>query len=302
MAALLRRFYVPRELAPPPAPPRATVLARPELLSTIADVAAAAAPLETAGPLLGRVQQSWDGKKLAPLVSILGTVPPGPALYGRYASVSLGEGSDGERAASALRWLRETTGLELVHLGDWHAHPGGYCELSAGDLKTAQELQAMSESSVWIAAVAVSSCEPREEIDASSQPVHYQHDLYVTAELRFYQVRARTLEPLPVTFTSAIPLLPPLPWHVSDPVRFAGECRLLDAAGFKTEIEAPRDGRIGLMLRLRRDGGRAIVVYTAPNYPHKAPELFNERGLRLALRGEWSPNLFLVDVVKEGER
>ena len=247
------------------------------------------------------MQQSWDGERLVPLVSILGTVPPGPALNGREASVSLGRDGDGERAASALRWLRSTSGLELVHLGDWHAHPAGYCELSSGDLKTARKLQAASESPVWIAAVAVSSCEPWEKVDASSRLIHFQHDLYVTAELRFYQVQARTFEPLPVTFSDSLPLLPPLPWHINDPARFAGECRLLAAAGFKTEIDAPRDGRAGLMLRLRREGGRAIVVYTAPNYPRKAPELSDERGRRLALRGEWSPNLFLVDVVKELE-
>lgn len=299
MAATFRRLYAQRELALPPEAPQATLLARPELLRTIAAAAAAAAPLETAGPLLGRVQQSWDGERLVPLVSILGTVPPGPALNGRHESVSLGAGGDGERAASALRWWRSTTGLELVHLGDWHAHPAGDCELSPGDLKTARKLKVLSESPVWIAAVAVSSSEPWERVDAASPLVNYQRDLCVTAELCFHQVRAQTVEPLPVAFTGALPQLPPLPWHIGDPARFAAECRLLAGAGFRTEIEAARDGRIGLMLRLRREGGRATVVYTAPNHPQRAPELFDERGLRLALRREWSPNLFLVDTVKE---
>jgi hypothetical protein len=114
MSAPLPRYGVTREPVPTtPVPPRATLLARPELLRTIADAAAVAAPRETGGPLIGRVQQSWDGEKLAPLVSIFGTVPPGPALDGRRGSVSLGAGNDGERAASALRWLRETSGLAI---------------------------------------------------------------------------------------------------------------------------------------------------------------------------------------------
>jgi hypothetical protein len=160
----------------------------------------------------------------------------------------------------------------------------------------------MSESPIWIAAIAVSSWEPREEIDTSHELVHYEHDLYVTAELRFWQVRGRTLEPLPVTFTEALPQLPPLPWHISDPARFAGECRLLAAAGFKIEIEAPRDGRAGLMLRLTREGGRAIEVYTGPNHPREAPELVGERGRWPVRRRDWSPDLFLVDVVRGLER
>ena len=296
-----RRFAweAPARPAARPASPPATVLARPELVLTIAEIAAAAGELETGGPLLGRVQRSWNGRNLAPLVSILGTVPPGPLLDGRRASVALGRDSDGERAASALRWLRDTTELELVHVGDWHAHPSGYCEASEGDWKTARRLQDASAAEVWIVAVAVSRRELHRKIGVASGLVSFQEDVFGGAELRFHELRGGRLEVLEPTFSTAIPQLPPLPWHITNPARFACECRLLAAAGYRVSIEAPKSGPVGLKLRLEREDEPAFELFTGVGYPKKAPELYDGRGLRLALRRDWAPDLFLIDALKE---
>ena len=291
----LRTEETPRPRAAP-----ATLLVRPELVRTIAVAAAGAGPLETGGPLFGTVHRSWTGSHLAPVVSVLGTVAPGPEVRGRLSSVSLGAGNDGQRAASALRWLRATTGLDLVHLGDWHAHPSGPCGPSGGDVKTAEAMRTESGAPVWLSTVAVSRRDWGEDVAAIKEAARYSRERLETAEVRFYQSLGRSLVPVQVQIEGgAIPRLPPLPWHVADPVRFAAECRLLDAAGFKTAIDASPNGQPGLALRVQRNSGRPLTIVTGLGYPLQAPELRDEQGRRIALRVPFSPDRFLVDLVRE---
>jgi hypothetical protein len=265
-------------VAPATPPPRARLVARPELLCAIAELAAASRTHETGGPLLGTVQRSWADERLELIVAVLGTVPPGPALRGGVGSVALGRDRDGERAASALRWWRAVTSLELIHLGDWHKHPGGGSRPSPGDEMTAMRMSAESATPVWLTAIVAGEHTPR-----------------------FYREAGRAgLEAVTVVVErEAIPGLPALPWHIVDSPRFAAECRLLHAAGITAKVgQASHDGRPAVRIRLHRDGSAPLTVVTGPRYPQEPPVALDERGRRLALPDGWSAERFLVDLME----
>jgi hypothetical protein len=253
----------------------ARVLMRPEVLRVIGDCAAGSSRAETGGPLVGTVQRSWEGEPPALIVSVLGTVPPGPAVRGDPSSVSLGVERDGERAVAALRWWRAVTGIELGHLGDWHVHPGGFPKPSRGDEMTACRMHAESPAPIWLAGIATGDSAPR-----------------------FYRATALAgLAHVPVRVEhEAIPALPALPWNITDPPRFAAECRLLHASGYTTSIAAAGESP-DLTLQLRRDGGAPITVVTGPHYPQEPPSVLDGSGRRLVPRGRWSAEQFLVDIV-----
>jgi hypothetical protein len=96
---------------------------------------------------------------------------------------------------------------------------------------------------------------------------------------------------------AALPCLPALPWHITDPARFAAECRLLHAAGLSVAIDAHPHKRPGLALRLAADGSRPLTVFTGPDYPYERPVLLDEHGRRVSPRQRWSADRFLVDLV-----
>ena len=285
MAALLirrrpARTRRTRAVAPPRRPLRPwRVLVRPEVMRTIAESAAGAPAHETGGPLLGTVQRSWEKEGVTLLVAVLGTVPPGPGVRGRQFSVGLGSERDGERAASALRWWRAVTGLDLVHLGDWHKHPSGMPEPSVGDEMTALRMSTETAAPVWLTAIVAGAGPPRfHRVAGSAGPRR-----------------------APVTVDcEALPGLPALPWHITDSPRFAAEFRLLHAAGVTARIAAEDGGeRPGLRVRLQRDGAAPITVVTGPRYPQEAPVALDELGRRLPFDGDWSAERFLVDLVGE---
>jgi hypothetical protein len=285
---------------PRPAPP-ATVLVRPEIFRTIAGATLAAGECETGGPLIGTVLRSWDGPRSRLLVSILGTVPPGPRVRRAPSSVALGRSADGERAASALRWWRSVTGLDLLHLGDWHRHPSGSPEPSGGDRATARRMRAASAAPVWLTAIAVSEHASKTEARAEGNAARFSRTWAGMGTVRFYrEVDGAGLVRVPIRVEGdAIPGLPALPWHIAAPARFAAECRLLDAAGLSLAIDASSGERPGLALRIDGDGAHPLTVVTGPRYPHEAPRAFDGRGRRVKPRAPWSPDRFLVDLVDE---
>jgi proteasome lid subunit RPN8/RPN11 len=277
---------------------QATLLIRPEVVHSIVRAASTESLAETGGPLMGTVQRSWEGTGGRLIVSVLGTVPPGPAMDADVGSVAMGDGPDGERAASALRWWRTTTGLHLVHLGDWHRHLPGSPGPSGGDRVTARRMREESSAPVWITAVAVAEPRREETLEASGNLGRATEAWSTVGEVRFYrQILGGGLVRMPIRLESrAIPRLPGLPWHVADPVRFAAECRLLGAAGFAMEIQtsAPGGG-LGLTFRVRRDGAEPLTIVTSSRYPREAPVIVGDRGPRSV--GDWSPPRFLVDIV-----
>jgi hypothetical protein len=282
----------------------ATVCVQPDVMTAIATAAAGAGDDETGGPLFGTVQRSWDGAAFELRVSILGTVPPGPSVRGRPCWVALGADGDGERAASALRWLRAVTGLDLLHVGDWHKHPSGESEPSTGDLLTARAMRVDAAAPLWLLAVVVGDETARERVCEGHRVVGYARDLSGWAELRLYQAAGSSpLTPVRVRpEDDAIPRLPDLPWHITDPARFAAECRLLAAAGFRVAVEgATPGGTPELVLRVSRDSAPPLRVATGPRYPDEAPALLDGRGKRLAVR-RWARDRFLVDAVREQRR
>ena len=281
--------------------PTVTVVVRPEVIRSMAAAAGAAGRRETGEPLIGTLQPSWEqgGERL--IASVLGAVPAGPQMRANLASVALGNSGDGERAASALRWWRKVTGLDLRHLGDWHKHPSGLAQPSQGDRATAREMRAANGSAVWLSAIAVCDHERTESAVAKGSAVSFLDEEETLGEVRFYRELDRTgLTPIEVHVEEhAIPALPQLPWHIADPGRFAAECRLLKAAGFSiaTEASITKSGA-GLALKVTSPDGRPFVVETGWRYPVTAPVLLDRHGRR-SRGSDWSPARFLVDVVTD---
>ena len=282
--------------------PSATLLLHPDVLRTVACAAVSAGELETGGPLIGTVQSSWNGGHGAPsqIVSILGTVAPGPASRASAGWVSLGRRADGERAASAIRWWRDVTGLDLVHLGDWHKHDVRLPEPSAGDRATAKEMVARATGPLWLVAIAVGHSSEKGDVAAEENCAVVARTVTDCEQLRFHRANAVLgLKAMPVKIDGdALPALPPLPWHVADSARFAAECRLLAAAGFAVAIE-PSDSRSrpGLLLRLRSDARAGLTIVTGPGYPEEPPLARDNAGKRVKPNGPWSSGRYLVDLV-----
>jgi hypothetical protein len=281
--------------------PAARVLVHPELVREVAGFASASPVAETGGPLLGTLQRSWEGRGTTFIVSILGTVPPGPGLRASSCSVALGSTGDGERAAAALRWLRSATGLDLLHLGDWHTHPGGLARPSEFDVSTAGEMAPRGGAAPWLVAIVATRAAAREELTAHGKGVSRRVASSDSIDLRVYREAGRAgLVPVAARLDAhALPRLPAPPWHIADSERFAAECRLLAAAGYRIAVEErPMNGSRDLTLRLQRDGGRPFDVVTGPNHPLDEPRLGDARGRSVPLR-KWSPDRFLADVVQE---
>jgi hypothetical protein len=267
---------------------------RPEVVQAIADAARAADGCETGGPLLGTVQRSWDGARGRLIAGVLGTVVPRTADADR-SWVRLGP--DGVAAAAALSWWREVTGLDLLHLGDWHVHPAGRPEPSAGDRCTAAEMAAASTAPLWLTAVAVPEAGDAAPLTADRHLVT-RHQGVGPARIGFHRAaEGLALRPTPVRVEGeALPRLPSLPWHVADPARFAAECRLLDAAGYALALDGLRADQA--LVRVHRDGEPARTIATSGGYPSRPPVLIGPDGKGRIPDG-WRPDRFLVDVVED---
>lgn len=283
---------------PPPARP-ATVVVRPEVLRTIARSCARSDGLETGGPLIGLIHRSWSAGRSEILVQVLGTVPPAP--WGRAGSawVALGRQGEGERAASALRWWRAVTELDLRHLGDWHRHLGGRPAPSAGDRTTVTAMWGTSGLPLWLTAVAVGQSRAAGGTECGGNLIRLAADVRGEWEIGFHRAApGARLDPVAVRPEGwAIPGLPPLPWHITDPSRWATECRLLAGAGWRVAVDPRRpDRRLGITLRLSVDGRAPITVLTGLRYPAERPAILDPGGRARAV-DQWSPARFLVDLV-----
>jgi hypothetical protein len=302
------RNPIPSKTRPAPVAPRpipATVTVRPEVLRAVTDAAAVSGRNETGGPLIGMVQRSWDTPNGRLVVSVLATMPPAPGMQAGPASIALGRASDGERAASALEWWRTVTGFDLVHLGDWHKHPSGMPRPSSGDSATARVMAHETATPIWLTAVAVSDHRRDEQMNADGNLAWASEQIEDQAELRMYRADgAGALVPVRLRIEAdAIPALPRLPWHLADPLRFATECRLLDAAGFRVALDDGADGRPPRMIvRASHNGQAPLIVRTAARHPFDAPVVLDKHGRMVANGRGWSPDRFLVDIVTGATR
>jgi hypothetical protein len=158
----------------------------------------------------------------------------------------------------------------------------------------------LSAGPVWLVAIAAGRHGSTESPSAKGGAALYSRTSFETVEVRFHHAVGHALVPVPARIEGdTIPRLPPLPWYVADPVRFAAECRLLHAAGFKTAVEAAPGGHTGCSLRLQRGAAGPLTVRTGGRYPQEQPTLFDEQGRRLRLTRPWSAERFLVDLASE---
>ena len=306
MALVLRRKRVPTRStnSPPPDPP-VTLVVHSDVIRSVTAAAAASPSRETGGPLIGTIQPSWVDGRRGFIVAVLATVDPAGTLAAGPASVGLGRSGDGERSASALRWWRDVTGLDLRHLGDWHKHLGGPPRPSEGDRVTALRMSSESAAPVWLSAIAVCDRADDEDLVGAGHCAHLTVVGSTSGEVGFFRAtNRRGLTPIAARVEDElIPTLPPLPWHVADPMRFMAECRLLAAEGFKVAIEPTMvNGGAGLKVRIRPKDGAPLTLATAAGYPLRPPKAFDDRGRPISLHSEWSPYRFLVDVAKEAAR
>ena len=97
------------------------------------------------------------------------------------------------------------------------------------------------------------------------------------------------------------PKLPPLPWHITDTARFVAECRLLLSEGYAPALQPPLPGaRPAVTLRLQRDDGDPLTVETGLRHPHEEPLVRDSQGRRIRLQMRWSPERFIVDLLRGG--
>src|SRR5450759_118424 len=188
-----------------------------------------------------------------------------------------GAGHDplGGRVRGGERDRRAAAGSRPAPVGR-HPIPMGRPEPSTGDRATARKMRALAATPVWIAGVAADTAISEEDTIVKGNSVVSTVTRGHAHEVRFYlQCEAGGLVPMRLRVeTDALPALPPLPWHILDPARFAVECRLLQAAGFATAIQqAPAGSSLGTTLQVRRADGRYLTVQTGMHHPHDEPTM-----------------------------
>jgi len=179
--------------------------------------------------------------------------------------------------------------VALDHLGDWHKHPGTLTEPSWGDTDTALAHVLDHEAgkpyllvilaTVWERAAAHAETD---SLAASTElPLLVEVDERVTVRLDTWYMsrRARRFVHLcPVVQPdSALPALPAVGWHLSDPARLSAEVTALKKAGFAVSVDEwdadhlpPRE----LCLTLaRRNSDQILIVVTTAEYPAARPIL-----------------------------
>jgi hypothetical protein len=271
------------------------VAVHPALLDPITVACRLAGGHELGGPLFGVVEPSWDTAP-EPHVTLLATLPPDGDLDGHPDSVTLGGARDGQRAVAALRWWRKVTGMQILHVGDWHLHPGRLRQPSGGDEETALQMLAESAAGTWIVAIAVSSCHPRHRIEATAGSCSVadgrEHDL----ELGFFRATSGGLMRCPVAIDASLPALPPLPWHLQDPSRLKVELRLLAAAGYRVRLaEAARGIATGPMIEVALNGTVVATALTPREYPLIPPVLVVNGRHTTPI---WHPGRFIIDGIR----
>lgn len=253
--------------------------------------------VETGGPLLGRVERSWDGQRLGTKVILLATVAPAADVDGEPAAVTLGGQQHGVRSAAAARWWSKVTGEPLLHLGDWHLHPAGLPGPSSGDERTAQEMVDGSPSAIWLVGIALAEASAEHKTDATHRCWTATQTSRTRVEVRMLITGSKRLKSCRVIPDYSVPALPPLPWEITDPARLAVEVRLLHAAGWTVCIAPPVAGVVaGATLRLRAANGAEHVVFTPVHFPHESPELLD--GDRISTP-KWTATQCLADLLKE---
>jgi hypothetical protein len=160
----------------------------------------------------------------------------------------------------------------------------------------------LTAAPLWLTAIAVDEATSEQEAGAEDNVVTLTRSQRLEEEIHFYQeCEPRGLVPVRVRIDAETPpKLPPLPWYIVDPARFAAECRLLVANGFRPSLRPLMPGaRPAVVLRLERDGHDPLTVETGLRHPYEEPLVRDGQGRRIRRRSAWSTERFIVDLLRE---
>ena len=228
----------------------------------------------------------------------------------------------------------------LIHLGDWHKHPGTLVEPSPGDANTAVDLiydrdiqrpyilailatlwnkaaaqKAIAELAALPNSNGISNGTPL-LIDLPDDPtIAVRIDCwYLSRQTRIFVRLSPMVQP-----DAALPALPLVGWHLTDPKRMWRECNALLDAGYAVQIdERDTDGKPPREICLTvTKGQHTWIIVTPADYPHHAPHIrrissesstgladpptFAELWAHSALLPdpvEWRSDRLLIDLIK----
>jgi hypothetical protein len=180
----------------------------------------------------------------------------------------------------------------LVHLGDWHKHPGTLTEPSWGDTDTARhhifDDSVKTPQLLALLATAWGSRSAAEDDSADSvtrheyaQPIKVpvggdtiiRIDCWYISRLtrRFVRVAPQVMA------DNLLPSLPIIGWHLAQPERLSQEIEALKREGYAVSIEqyeANDEPPLEVCLTLaRRAGHNILIVVTEADYPASMPTI-----------------------------
>ncbi|GAB4548583.1 MAG: hypothetical protein OHK0023_11900 [Anaerolineae bacterium] len=198
----------------------------------------------------------------------------------------------------------------LLHLGDWHKHPGTLVEPSWGDTATAREVIHDRDANtpqilvilatVWqkffseVESLAPASAEEMVDEATDEFPEDLRPDLgeapplYVPVDAGDLLVRIdcwymsrnirrfTRLAPLVVP-NADLPSLPIVGWHLSQPERLRSEVELLTKAGYSVSVEQFDTDRVPpqeiCFSVAKRNSPNVIIVITEADFPKGMPRI-----------------------------
>ena len=230
--------------------------------------------------------------------------------------------------------------VPLIHLGDWHKHPGTLVEPSPGDANTAVDLIYDRDiqrpyilailATIWNKAAAQKAI-----AELSAAPVQNGMPLlidlpddpgaavridcwYLSRQTRIFVRLSPMVQP-----NTALPTLPIVGWHLTDPKRMWRECNALLNAGYGVQIdERDTDGQPPREICLTvtspvSQSPQMWIIVTPADYPHHAPIVrrvptemiagltepptFSDlwaRSVPLPNLPNWTPDRLLIDLIK----
>jgi len=242
--------------------------------------------------------------------------------------------SERERKGGLFRKLANPNkwDVPLRYLGDWHKQPGHMIQPSGGDLNTALDwlLDADNEMDFLLAPIVTlghpSTVQPSSPM-ANFVMVALDDGEAMRVDFWYIDQRTGLFQPIsPAIYPDdQLPALVQYPWHLINEKRMEAEMRLFQKeklfhsiSFWNVDNEAPLEicflaGMMG--------SDHLLLLITDHDYPKQAPEVrvapflpmgagddmykvFEtafKRSQPLALELEWSPSLYLVDVVHAAE-
>jgi hypothetical protein len=265
--------------------------------------------------------------RLEPDIYIMDTISPGDHAVRHWGMFE--QGSDWQ--ADVFNWLhnnweafrelrRPSYGsalaakwdMPLMHVGDWHKHPGDMTYTSEGDEETARKMIADAETPIQHVVVPiVTMYSLRDEPEAAAGLAEAEEESVVLPGMEMEpkvdplknpppSAIVRTLEDkgwgiridfwyrskrikhlipiVPVIWPDdRIPGLPPVAWHLQHPKRFDQEYDLLTQGGYAVDVvQWDADGRppYEICFSVYKPGSKQVMILVTPvDYPVQMPAL-----------------------------